>query len=260
MPAERPAFQRVQKEMTDWLREPEARPAPAVERRRLDIYRELFFNNVRDFIETAYPILQSLLPAAEWEELVSRFFAEHRSQSPYFRDISLEFRTWMENTRAEWLAERPWALELLHYEWVELAADCADTEPDPPCQPEGDLLVGIPCLRQAVWALAYRWPVHTLGPANPPTPEPPAQLTCLLIFRDDADRVEQLEIDPLSARLVELLQERTLRTGRELLLQLAAEAGYELPAQLDTFLQAGAGLLAELRAKGVILGTRLDVV
>jgi hypothetical protein len=259
MPVDLPGFQAVQKQMTDWLREPDGKPAPDVELRRLDIYRELFFNNVSDFVETAYPVLKSLLQVSEWQGLLQDFFAGHRAQSPYFRDISLEFRNWMETARAEWLAARPWAAELIHYEWVGLAADCAETPPDAPCQPEGDLLAGIPCLRQAVWPLVYRWPVHRLGPDSPPADVPPVELTCLLVFRNDFDHVDLLEINPLSARLVELMQQPSLQSGRELLNTLAAEAGYGEAAPAG-FLAAGADLLRQLRDRGVIRGTRLDVV
>ncbi|MGH8491533.1 MAG: HvfC family RiPP maturation protein [Moraxellaceae bacterium] len=252
-------FQAAQKEMTAWLREPGQMPAPAVEMRRLEIYRELIHNNIRDFVETAYPVLKSLLPAVEWDYLLKRFVAEHRAKSPYFRDISLEFRSWMEASRPEWLEARPWALELLHFEWIELAADCAEAETDTMLvSPDGDLLAGIPCLRAALWPLVYRWPVHELSLENPPAPEPPAQPTCLLVFRDDEDSVDMLAVHPLSARLVELLQAGEARSGRDLLLQLADEAA--VPAEAgarESFVQSGAGLLVDLRQRGVIRGTRL---
>lgn len=258
MPAEALHFQATQKQMTDWLREPGVKPAPDVELRRLTIYRELFFNNVSDFVETAYPILKSLLPQNEWDELLTRFFAEHRCRSPYFRDISLEFRHWMEGSRTEWLAKRPWAGELMHYEWVELAAECAEAEIDTAaCQPDGDLLTGIPFVQNCVWPLVYRWPVHTLSADNPPAPEPPAQPACLLVYRDSNDQVRFLEVSPVSARLVELLQVHAPRSGRDLLQQLAAEAGYA-PAEVEAFVQAGAAMLETLRDSGVIRGTRLN--
>lgn len=253
MPADRD-FQCLQYAFTAWLREPETRPAPAVGARRLRVYRELFFNNVSDFVESAYPVLRSLLPGSEWQALLQRFFAEHRAQSPYFRDISLEFRRWLEAARPALLEARPWVAELLHYEWAELAADCAETAADAACDPKGDLLDGVPLLRAAVWPLAYRWPVHRLGPDNPPSAEPPAELSCLLLFRDDADRVEQLEVSPLTARLVELLQANEGRSGRELLRRLADEAAAARP---EEFVQQGAGLLERLREQGIVLGVRL---
>jgi uncharacterized protein len=254
MPAD---FRTLQYEMTQWLREPGLMPAPAVEMRRLEIYRELIHNNIRDFVETAYPVLKSLLPPTEWDYLLKRFVAEHRAQSPYFRDISLEFRQWMEASRPEWLAAHPWAQELMHFEWVELAADCMEVPPDTTAvSPEGDLLAGIPCLREALWPLVYRWPVHELGPAHPPSADAPDQPSCLLVFRDDDEVVDMLVVHPLSARLVELLQAGEARSGRQLLWQLATETAVADAAR-ESFVDAGAGLLADLRQRGVIRGTRL---
>lgn len=257
MPSDAPGFQRLQRQLTDWLREPETMPAPDVERRRLDIYRELLFNNVRGFVETAYPVLKRLLPVSEWDDLVAGFFARHRATSPYFRDISLAFRQWVEHDRQAWLATRPWAAELLHYEWMELAADCAETGPDPDCRHDGDLLAGIPCLRRAVWPLAYRWPVHRLGVDGIPAGGPPPAPTCLLFYRDQEDCLQQLEVSPLAARLVERLQAEPPCTGRALLLLLADETGQQEPATRAAFLVAGAALLEDLRTRGVIAGTRL---
>jgi len=249
------AFQQMQKQMTDWLREPDRQPAPAVEQRRLDIYRELFFNNVRGFVENAYPVLKSLLPEAEWDELVRDFFAEHRCQSPYFRDISLEFRTWMEAARADFLAAKPWAQELLHYEWVELAAECAANDDEQVIiNHDGDMLAELPMVGACVWPLVYRWPVHALNPDNLPATHPPELPTCLIVYRDDEDTVRFLEVNALTARLVELLQQDGNRSGREVLEQLASEAGY---ADAGAFVTAGASLLADLRAQGIVRGTRV---
>lgn len=256
MPADS-GFLDLQVELAAWVRDP-SRPLPAgMETRRLAIYRELFFNNVREFVETAYPVLKSLLPAAEWAELLQAFFREHRAQSPYFRDISLEFRGWLESSRTEWLAARPWATELLHYEWAELAADCAETPPEPACLASGDLLTGIPVLRSAVWPLVYRWPVHALSPASPPAAEPPAELSSLVLWRDDGGRVRRVEATPLVARLVEVLLQAPPLPGQALLQGLARETG--CPEEgVAAFVEAGATLLEELRAEGLILGIRCD--
>lgn len=252
------AFQQVQKQMTDWLREPGKKPAPAVEQRRLDIYRELFFNNVSGFVETAYPVLKSLLSEEEWSALLRDFFAEHHCQSPYFRDISLEFRTWMEAERAGFMAENPWVQELLHYEWVELAAECAESDNEQVAVNDaGDLLAEQPVVGECVWPLVYRWPVHALGPDNLPTVLPPEPPTCLIVYRDDEDTVRFLEINALTARLVELLQLNDNRSGRQVLEQLASESGY---ADAGAFVTAGAGLLADLRAQGIVRGTRVHAI
>lgn len=242
--------------LTAWLRDP-SRPAPAgMEPRRLALYRELFFNNVRDFVETAYPVLKSLLPAREWDTLLLGFFAEHRAQSPYFRDISLEFRHWLESARGDWLASRPWVVELVHYEWAELAADCAELPSEPECT-AGDLLAGRPVLRGALWPLAYRWPVHALGAGALPAATPPVAPTFLLLWRDGEGAVRRREVTALAARLVELLQQDDGRSGQALLAVLAEEAGLD-GAAADALATAGAALLEELREEGLILGIRCD--
>lgn len=246
---------RLQAEFASCVRDP-ALPLPAgLEARRLAIYRELLFNNVRDFVDAAFPVLKSLLSSGEWESLLRDFLARHRAQSPYFRDIPLEFRQWLEVGRADWLAARPWAVELLHYEWAALAADAADVGPDPEHE-AGDLLAGLPVVRRASWPLAYRWPVHTLGPASPPAAAPAAP-TFLLLWRDDDGVVHQREVTALAARLVELLQQGGAGSGRELLGLLATESGHAGPA-LAPFVESGAALLQELQGEGLILGIRCD--
>lgn len=251
-----PRFAQVQAELAGWIRDPSRPPPAGLEARRLALYRELFFNNVCDFVETAFPVLKSLLPADEWEALLQAFFRDHRPQSPYFRDISLAFRQWLEEARPAWLAERPWRRELLHFEWAGLAADCAEVEPGPAWAAGGDLLEGEPVLRAATWLLAYRWPVHRLGSHAPPAAEPPATPTFLLLWRDDEGTVHQREATPLAARLLECLQEEGGRGG-DLLARLAAEAGLAgEPAA--AFRREGAALLEDLQREGLIQGIRCD--
>lgn len=250
---ERPAFQQVQKQMTDWLRDPDNAPAPAVEARRLAIYRDLFFNNVRDFVESAYPVLKRLLPEEEWSALVRDFFSQHRCESPYFRDISLEFRTWMEAARMEFMATKPWVQELLHYEWMELAAECAETDStDVTINADGDLLAERPVVRESVWPLVYRWPVHALDPDMLDATSPPELPTFLIVYRDAEDAVRFLQVNALTARLVELLQINTHHSGSAVLEQLAGEAGFTDAA---AFLSAGNDMLADLRRQGIVAGT-----
>ena len=53
-PAERPEFIRKQFEFAAHIRDPENNPVPDnIEDRRMAIYRELFFNNVEDFMASS---------------------------------------------------------------------------------------------------------------------------------------------------------------------------------------------------------------
>lgn len=255
MSADRPHFQTVQAGFTAWLREPQTvAPPPAMEMRRLNIYRELFFNNVTGFVESGFPVLKSRLPTALWQRLTERFFAEHHCQTPYFHEIAQEFLTYF--SALEWpeLADYPWSRELAHYEWVELAAEIHEAEDRPDAvQADGDLLEGVPCLNPLVWPLVYQWPVHAL--AELPLPlSLPEQPTCLLVYRDADEQVRFMQVNALTAHLVECLQAAEPRSGRALLQALAASMGF---ADTQAFVAGGLAVLEELRMAGVILGVRL---
>jgi len=94
--------------------------------------------------------------------------------------------------------------------------------------------------------------VQRIGPAYRPRKPPAAGATRLLVFRDAADEVNFSELNPVSARLVALLQEGG-RSGREACLAIAAELAHPEP---QAVVAHGAALLEQLRAAGAIIGTR----
>ncbi len=251
------AFQAIQRRFAAHLRDPDNAPAPPVEERRLQIYRDLFFNNVENFLRLGFPVLHRLLPAARWQALARAFLARHRCQSPYFRDISREFVTFLTSDAYTPAPEDPPFLkELAHYEWMELVLDTSEeTLPESGFNPDGDLLVGAPVLSPLACVLSYHWPVHHIGPAcQPQAPLP--QPVWLLIYRDADDRVRFMEINAVTARLLALIPAAPLHSGRQLLATLAGELGQPE----DTVLRHGADLLARLRERGILLGTRLEEV
>ncbi len=236
------------------LRDPEHSPAPAdLEDRRVRIYRELIFNNVESLLAGNFPVLHRLLPEDHWKGLIRDFFIRHRAQTPLFTELAQEFLDFIHRVRVGDPADPPFLLELAHYEWVELALLISEEEPDRSgLDPNGDPLAGVPVLSPLAWPLSYRFPVHRIGPDHQPQ-EPPAEPTHLVVYRNHAERVEFLETNAVTQRLLQLLGEAAGRSGREQLERIAAELHHPDPAQVVAF---GAGLLDDLRARGVILGTR----
>jgi hypothetical protein len=240
------AFQRFQAEMGRHLRDPRRQPRPAATpARRMAVYRELLYNNLEGFLLACFPITRRILGDRRWPALVRAFFREARCQTPYFREIPREFLDWLS---AREPAGPAWLEELAHYEWVELAVDVMDVAP-PPHDPAGDPMDGIPVLAPALMNLSYNWPVHRIGPAWQPRKPVP---THLLVYRDAADEVQFLELNPVAARLVDLLLEGRL-CGREACATIAAGLGHADP---QAVIGHGARLLDELRAAGALLGVR----
>lgn len=242
----------VQYGFTAFLRDPAHAPAPAnIEQRRLDIYVELLFNNIEGLLASNFPVIRRLY-GDDWHALVRGFFAEHQSRTPLFLEIGREFLRYIEERQQQGGGDPPFLLELAHYEWAELAlsideADIAAIAHDP----DGDPVHGIPVVSPLAWPLVYRFPVQRIAPDFRPDTAP-EQPTLLLLVRDRSDAVGFIEINPLTALLLQKLQENTAHTGLECLQALLRENGQDGDAVL---LEGGIAVLHELKARQAILGT-----
>jgi hypothetical protein len=254
MPEQPELFQR-QHAFAAHLRDPTqvARPED-VEDRRMAIYRDLVFNNVSALLAGNFPVIRRILPDAHWDDLIRDFFVRHRAKTPLFLELGQEFLDFLQTARAGDPRDPPFLLELAHYEWVELALQISDVEPERAgIDPTGDLLEARPVVSPLAWNLSYRFPVHRIGPDCRPD-APPDEPTHLVVYRTPDDAIAFLEINAVTQRLLILLDEESSpATGREVLGRIAAEIGHPDPDQVIAF---GAGLMEDLRTRGVLLGTR----
>ncbi|MFB1486808.1 MULTISPECIES: DUF2063 domain-containing protein [unclassified Thiocapsa] len=250
-----PDFIQRQRAFAAHLRDPTQVPGPEdVEDRRMAIYRELVFNNVSALLAGNFPVIHRILPDAHWNGLIRDFFVRHRAKTPLFLELGQEFLDFLQTARTGDPRDPPFLLELAHYEWVELALQINDAEPDrTSIDPTGDLIDGRPVVSPLAWNLSYRFPVHRIGPDCQPD-APPGELTHLVVYRTPDDDIAFLEINAVTQRLLILLEAETPQTGREVLLRIAAELGHPNPDQVIAF---GAGLMEDLRTRGVLLGTSL---
>ncbi|RZA19011.1 MAG: DUF2063 domain-containing protein [Lysobacteraceae bacterium] len=233
------------------VRDPAAHAGPpGIEPRRLKIYRDLVFNNLDGLFAGGFPVIRKTLGDADWRALLRAFLARHHSRTPLFPELGRELVAFLE-TGAD--PGRPWLAELAHYEWAELGLQLSDAT-WPAHDPLGDLLDGVPVLSPLAWPLAYRWPVQRIGPGFEPN-QAPAEPTLVLLRREADGRIHFSTLSPLLFRLLELAGANDDRCGRELLRQLAMEAGH---ADFDAFVSEAMPMLQRLHAEGVLLGTRID--
>lgn len=245
-------FQDFQFAFTRHIRDPKAHPRPAgVSVQRMQVYNELLYNNLESFLLTCFPVLRQLLGKRKWAKLVRDFIVEHRCHTPFFRQIPDEFVQYVQSERGFRENDPPFLLELVHYEWIELVLSVSNKESALALiDPEGDLAQGDVALNPILAMLQYQYPVQRIGPKFKPQ-SPPPQPTYLLVFRDTSFSVEFIEMNPVSARLVDLLQNNKL-SGEKALQQIAEELQHPEP---QVVLQGGLDILRELRAAGAILGT-----
>lgn len=249
-----PEFQRKQYEFAAHIRNPEkAQAPPGIEDRRMAIYRELFFNNLLKLLSGTFPVLKKLHADDKWRSMVRQFMIQYRSQTPYFLQIPREFLDFLGNHYEAGDDDFPFLNELAHYEWAELALSVSeDSNDDLDVEDEGDLLSGIPVKSRLAWAFAYHFPVHRI--AEDFLPEEPDDVpTFIALFRKADDELGFLELNPVTARLLELIEANDTKTGREILTDLAEEISYP---DVDAMIAHGHDAMEQMRSHEIILGTR----
>ncbi len=249
-----PDFQRLQYEFSAHLRDPEAHRAPAgIESRRIAVYRNLFYSNIAGLLAGCFPVLRKLYSDTHWHRMVRHFYATHKSHSPYFMEVSQEFLQYLQVEREPQAGDPACLIELAHYEWVELAVAACEDEPDwNTIDRGGDLFDGRPVISPLAWSLTYLFPVHKIGPHfNPVTPGESA--SHLVVYRNRQDKVNFMETNPVTARLISLIKEFPDSRGNKLLNTIAGEMQHP---KSQVVIEGGLLTLKQLYAADVILGTR----
>ncbi|UOG93501.1 MAG: putative DNA-binding domain-containing protein [Candidatus Thiothrix sulfatifontis] len=241
------ATEQYQRTFAAHLRNPQANPAPAgVNPQRMDVYVELLFNNVEDFLSSCFPVMRSILDDGQWNGLVRQFYADHACQTPYFREIPAEFVQWLTSTA---LSDRPpFLLELAHYEWVEipLMLDEADVDWRPLETDSAELARKIWNVNPVMLLQSYQYPVHRISPDFQPD-EP--ESTHLVLLRNTQGKVDFVEVNAVTARLLQLLQEGL--DTHAAVAQLAQEMQHPEPTQLLAF---AVQIVQQLHSQQVLLG------
>lgn len=251
-----PSFQQYQLAFTAHLRNPSTQPRPKnVPIERMAIYKEIVFNNIFESVSACFPVAQQVLGKRLWLKLVKTFLREHAASSPIFREIPEEFLNFLMHAPSDiQQLLPPYLISLCHYEWIELlvatipVSSVASTEK---INRHGPLMSSRPAFTPTMQLLHYDYAVHQISRKN--KPRQPAS-TELLVYRNQEDEVKFVALNPVTYRLILLLQKNPV-TCKEALTSLATELNHPQP---DTILQFGQAILEELKSQGIILGTLTD--
>lgn len=252
---EQRSFQDKQYALAAHIRDPEHRPAPeGVEDRRIAIYRELFFNNLRSLLGSMFPVLRKLHDDTHWGRIIRAFMRDHQAHTPYFLQLPQEFLSFLQSEYELQDDDFPFIVELAHYEYIELALSISTAANDlTGIDTDGDLLAGIPVKSVLAWVYAYQYPVHRISSSFLPV-EAEEQPVYLAVYRRADDNVSFLELNPVTANLLNALDENTAgRSGEELLRDIASSINYP---DVDAFVAHGKTALSEMRQLEILTGTR----
>lgn len=253
--AERPEFQQKQYAFAAHIRDPHNVPAPeGIEDRRMSIYRELFFNNIRNLLSNMFPVLKKLHTQQRWNVLIRQFMIRHQAHTPYFLRLPQEFLGFLQDEYEPRDDDFAFLVELAHYEYTELALSISEAVNDMQgIDPDGDLLANIPVKSELTWVYAYQFPVHRITTDYLPE-KPGEQAIYLAVYRKADDKVGFLELNSMTAQLLNTLgdNENNL-TGEQVLRALAQEMNYP---DVDSLIAHGAAALEQMRQLEILIGTR----
>ena len=251
--AELPLFKQTQYAFSAHIRNPELNPIPDdIEARRMKIYSELFFNNVEDFISNTYPVLKEITAEDDWNDMLRDYFSHHLAQTPLFPEMPREFLKYLENERNN-PNDPDFIKELAHYEWVELAlmtSDLDETIKWDKIDKDGDLLNQQPVLSPLAWPLSYQYPVQHIS-ANFIPEAPSQQPVYLLVYRDNEDDVHFMELNPVTALLIQFINGDNQLSTKKILEKIAEQLNHPDP---KTVIEGGMQIMQDLKNRGVILG------
>lgn len=252
MQAEAADFTLVQQGFADYIRTPRREALPeGVEARRMQVYADLFYNNVQNLLASTFPVLYKMLGNDAWHALARDYFARHRAHTPLFPQMPKEFLMYLQEERGEHPEDPPFMRELAHYEWVELALSIDPREIPAPthAMEEETLLNEMPRLSPLAWPLAYRFPVHRLSPEYRPD-QAPEQPTYLVVYRNRRDEVGFMALNPVSARLLELIKEGSLQSGEEILRKITEELQHP---DYPTVKRGGLQIMQDLMQREILI-------
>ena len=197
------------------IRNPEQHPKPdGIDDERMQVYRDLFINNIAGLIRQAFPVLASLHESAEWTALIRDFYQKQHNRTPYFTEIAGEFLQFLQQRPTS--ANRPFMYQLAHYEWLELDLEKDPQKPAFQAVDAHQLNTQIAIVTPLIRVHSYQYPVHQIGQDfQPVQADEPHHL---MVWKDRHQKIHFATINDLTRQLLKQLQtaeltgEKTLRT------------------------------------------------
>ncbi len=248
------SLQTQQLALTAWLRDPQNNPAlDDVASERMQIYRELFFNNIENTLAKAFPVLHQVLPATDWQTLCEDFFAMHQCHTPHLSHLPAEFIAFAKTQTH--IAIPDWFIELAEWEWSELelflAQDIDTTDPV-----GGDPLQGVPLVSPLLRLHQCHYPVHQIGKQFIPD-APSEQIWYLLAWRKPDHSIGFMQLTQLTALILEMMQlnqqQKTGYTGYQLLQQIAQQQDQHPESSI---IRGGSDCLSHFYKNHIIIGSQ----
>lgn len=213
-----PSLQQTQGDFVRHIKDPANNEFDyGIEPRRMAIYRELFFNNLCGFLDSAFPVLASIYTQSQWRDLARRFYATHPCRSPYMLDISKEFVEYLNGEYQLQPSDPPFLTELAHYEWLELNVSVRKVT-QPHVYWDGQQEVDKIVLSELASVVSYPFPVHQISADYQPKQQ--SEPNYYVVYRNEQDEVNFLLVNQVTAYMLNLVEQQGTASLSALIKQL----------------------------------------
>lgn len=221
---------------------------PGLTSGRVQHYRRLVYNVVKNTMNQAYPITRSALDSTIWEEMVNTFFSEHTTHSPQVWKLPLEFYEYHYSVDTAKHLNLPYLNDLLYFEWLEIKIHTMPDGKIPALKVDGDLLTDPLVLNPDHQILRLEYPVHKVAVQSL---EREKGEYYLLIFREpDSGNVRFLDLSVLHSFILMRIHESN-DPIQEFKGDIAKLAGIESELFLNDYLKT---FISDLKNLQMVMG------
>ena len=242
------AFIDVQQSFINYIRDPNSPLPKGTDERHMAVYRELFFNNIDGLVSNAFPVLKSLYSDNNWQTLVNTFYLSHDCKTPIFSGVSKEFLTFLQMGYQGKPTDPIFILELAHYEWIELDVAIQMDNSNQHVISDENIDGNSLCLSDLARIVQYSFDVQNISVDYQPIKALDTPVF-FCVYRDLADEVQFLKLNPLAAQLLQFLFEKRSANWSEIISWLKTHF-----TQIESSaLESGARqLILQMVKKGVV--------
>ncbi len=130
-------------------------------------YRELIYNNFESAIETAFPITKNIISENDWNFLVRDFFENHNAKYHEIWRMPKEFIEYCKNNEFEKKLKKPFLLDLLNFEWIEIEIFNMPDKIFPKVKKTGNIQNDILVVNPENILQIYEYPVNKININSP---------------------------------------------------------------------------------------------